>query len=343
MGKMFEVNSLEEMCSMMCDNVVPKDNSKIEKIVGAMIGLAVGDALGVPVEFRTSGYIRRQYGYLDKMVGGGTWGQKAGTTSDDTAMALAVAEGIIIQPEDPVPAVGEKFIQWYNGKPFDVGVCCSCVISNASYNGGDWYKASHEYDEASGGMSGGNGGLMRTAFVGLYYKTLKEVRQNAKDICGMTHWNQDARNDCALMSMIIHSLVDGGGKEVIEDRVMEFSSERFDLGRIEGYPFAIEPSGSSFNSMACALHCVLTTHSFKNAVMKAVNMGGDADTIGAITGAMAGALYGIDEIPIEWIKVLDKKIVNRVIKACSSAVVNRLGYSKNSVSKVWNGVKEGGT
>jgi len=344
MGETFIVNSLEEMCDMMCNNVVPKrkkvDKLKTGKILGTMVGLAVGDALGVPVEFMNWEQIHDRYGLLNKMVGGGTWGQKPGTVSDDTEMALAVAEGIINKPYNPVPAVGEKFIEWYKTNPFDIGVCCANVIRQMedleNPQDYDWENASRYYDKISGGKSAGNGGLMRTAFCGVYYPAEHDVEKFAKDICGMTHHNEVARTDCALMSRIIHKLIDGGTKETIEDEIISYEdcNTRYSLGEIEGYPFKVEPSGYCVDSLACALKCVLTTRSFEQAVVMAVNMGGDTDTIGAITGAMAGALYGIDGIPKEWIQALDKKVFERITNVCTRAAVKRLGGIDKVVAEI---------
>lgn len=304
---------------------------KIERLMGTMVGLAVGDALGVPVEFMDREEIYKRYGVLDKMVGGGTWGKPAGTVSDDTEMALAVAEGIIDNPKAPIPYIGERFIRWYNGKPFDVGICCSMVISGVIADGGytslDWYRVARSYDRNSGGKSGGNGGLMRTAYIGCYYRDKKDVEEIAWDVCGMTHWNSVAQADCSLMSLIIHSLIDGGGKEDIEKLVSgyEFSKGRYDLAEIEGYPFKVRPSGYGVNSLKCALKCVLSSRNFKDALVHAVNMGGDTDTIGAITGAIAGALYGVDNIPDDWKKSLDRNIMERIVNVCAYAGINRLG------------------
>lgn len=299
---------------------------KIEKMIGCMVGLAVGDALGLPVEFMDREQIYEQYGVLEKMVSGGTWGQTAGTVSDDTSMALAVAEGIIKNHNDPVPSVGENFIRWYEGKPFDVGVCCSMVISDVMNDENrDWFRVAQDYDRRSYGKSGGNGGLMRTAFVGCYYRNKEDVEKVAKEICGMTHWNEDAMKDCAMVSLIIHSLIDGGGKEAIEKIVEEKGKGRYDIGMIEGYPFRVRPSGYGVNSLKCALKCVLTTRSFRDALVMAVNMGGDTDTIGAITGAIAGALYGIDNIPKEWVESLDSDVLGRIGGVVGEAALFRFG------------------
>ena len=338
MGETFIIDNMDDMCAMMCDNVVPKQKKpkggKSGKIIGTMLGLAVGDALGVPVEFLDSGTIRRKHGVLNRMVGGGTWGQPAGTVSDDTMMSLAVAEGIVKAPDNPVPEIGNGFFKWFQSKPFDIGVCCSMAIQGAIWNGGDWYKSAENYDKRSGGKSGGNGALMRTAFVGAYYPAISDIRKYAKDICKMTHWNDGAQNDCVLLSIIINMLINGCRKEDIEQFVMDCKEgERYNLGEIEGYPFSIKPSGGSWNSMACALKCLLTTHSFEDAVVMAVNMGGDTDTIGAITGAMAGAMYGVDEIPKDWSRKLKKSVTDRI----AYAVAKRCGGVDNALNDLIGG------
>lgn len=322
--------------------LIGDDMMKVEKILGCMYGLAVGDALGLPVEFMSRETIAEQYGYLDRMVGDGSWGQPAGTVSDDTEMALAVAEGIVDNPNNPVPEIGKRFLKWYRGKPFDVGICCSTVLNkmvNKEGTAKEWFNAAKEYDFQSGGMSGGNGGLMRTAYVGCYYRSPLDVEIKAFDVCDMTHYDAGAKVDCCLLSLMIHRLVDGGGKEDIENLIAEYrdANGRYNIGEIEGYPFTVSPSGSSWNSMANALRCVLMTNSFPDAVTMAVNLGGDTDTIGAITGALAGTLYGIKGIPEEWKKALKDDVAYRLIDVCMKATINRVGGRKNVVPESFGG------
>ena len=221
-----------------------------------------------------------------------------------------------------------------------MGICCASVIQKVmlmdKVDRWSWFRAAEEYREESNGRSAGNGGLMRTAYIGCYYKSLKDVEAVAWDVCEMTHRDDIAQTDCSLVGIIIHKLIDGGTKETIEDEVVcyEDCRKRYSLGQIEGYPFKIEPTGYCVDSLACALKCVLTTRSFKDAVVMAVNMGGDTDTIGAITGAIAGALYGIEEIPEEWIKALDKNVLNRIADVCSHAAINRLGGVGNVIREL---------
>ncbi len=117
-----------------------------DRILGALLGVAVGDALGAPLEFMSAEEIQRKYGgSVREMVGGGWLSVAPGEVTDDTQMTLAVAEGIIERPHDPVPAIGRRFIKWQDSKPKDIGNCCRAVISCAkAYGAKDtaaWHRA----------------------------------------------------------------------------------------------------------------------------------------------------------------------------------------------------------
>lgn len=110
-------------------------------IAGAMFGVAVGDALGGPVEFMDPESIARKYGHVSSMIGGGWLGLSPGEITDDTQMTLCVAEGIVENPTDPTEAVGRLFIQWANSGPKDIGGACSSSIRNAQRLGGQMPNA----------------------------------------------------------------------------------------------------------------------------------------------------------------------------------------------------------
>ena len=145
----------------------------IERVLGAMYGVAVGDALGGPAEFMDADAIARQYGILDTMVGGGWLSLAPGETTDDTAMTLAVAEGIMADPDRPVGPIGEKFISWAQSGPKDIGETCSSAIARASQllECGSptpeeaWRESSLEVVHNNGGRSGGNAQLRLDAHI----------------------------------------------------------------------------------------------------------------------------------------------------------------------------------
>lgn len=307
-----------------------KDNVS-NRIYGTMFGVAIGDALGAPLEFMSAEGIRLRHGTVREMLGGGWLNVKPGEVTDDTQMTLAVAHGICDAPTDPVPAIGSNFIRWYRSGPKDVGATCSTAIRNAfsaarkkeKPTNADWKRASLATHNALGGRSAGNGTLMRTAYVGLYYENEKDIIQNARAISQMTHYDEETAVDCAVYSMAIRRMVDTSSQSIRLETLIHYTSTyckgRYNYERLSSESFNPNPSGYVVDSFAAALHCIFTTSSFEDALVKAINLGGDADTIGAITGGLAGALYGYDAIPERWRKQLDPRTRLDIEALCAIA------------------------
>lgn len=142
----------------------------LNKIRGALFGLAIGDALGGTTEFLTKEEIKNKYGKVSEIMGGGVWKLEKGETTDDTAMTLAVARGIIKNPQNPIKEIGEEFLKWYAQRPKDVGVIISTVLS--TFNG-NWFetakKAHYQYLNE---LSAGNGSFLRCFFPLLLYASI---------------------------------------------------------------------------------------------------------------------------------------------------------------------------
>lgn len=301
------------------------ESTRNDRLNAVLYGVAVGDALGGPVEFLDAETIRSNYGTLREMVGGGWLHLKPGEITDDTQMTLCVAHGITEKPGAPVEEIGKRFVEWYKSGPKDVGSTCAMSISTAmrfaSDNGGDpnapsyeeWFAASSDTHMLSGGRSAGNGTLMRTAYVGAYYQTEKNVADYAGFISDMTHYDPLAYEACIAYSLMIHRMIredDPAERLAIIPATIDESHHEgvYDCDALASNTFTPSPSGYVVDSFRAALHCILTTSTFEDAVVKAVNLGGDADTIGAITGGLAGALYGINAIPDRWTKYLANDI-----------------------------------
>lgn len=292
-------------------------SKNIERVLGAMYGVAVGDALGGPVEFMDADAIARQHGILDTMVGGGWLSLAPGETTDDTAMTLAVAEGIMADPDRPVGPIGEKFISWAQSGPKDIGGTCSSAIAYASQLLKDgrvapdeaWRAASHKVMQNNGGRSGGNGALMRTAPVGCAYSAATACSYHAREIAEMTHMDEASSEICAAYSKAIMLYTkDRGADAVREVEWLESLIRRWKKPTME-----VHPSGWVVDSMDCALRAIMAAGGdTKKAIVIAINYGGDADTIGAITGGLVGARNGIDSIPEEWLAALPKDICRRI-------------------------------
>lgn len=290
-----------------------------DRVLGSLYGVAVGDALGGPVEFMDQQEILGRYGVVKTMLGGGWLNLKPGETTDDTAMTLAVAEGIQENPLEPVGPVGQRFIDWIHSGPKDVGGTCSSAISRAEKllartpdidADEAWSKAGQQTAKANGGRSGGNGALMRTAPVGCAYNTNAECNQYAREIAEMTHADKKSTDICVAYSRAIRYFTEGQDDKGREElRALQTYVDRIEDGRW------IRPTGWVVDSMACALAAMETTNADATAsIILAVNYGGDADTIGAITGGLVGAMRGAGDIDIDWIIALPKDVRDRIWK-----------------------------
>lgn len=305
-----------------------------DRIAGALYGVAIGDALGAPLEFMSAARIKEQHGRVTEMIGGGWLNVRPGETTDDTAMTLAVAEGILESPDDPAAAVGERFIKWAKSGPKDIGATCSQSIQRAETAGNrpseeQWFSASKAIAKANGGRSGGNGALMRTVYPGLYYSSRLMAVETAGAIAQMTHWDENSTEACNLYSDMIYLITEAvycNEEGRIPRRLTEaLAGTKYDLVEllIEDKEHIANPTGYVVDSFRCALISLYTTQSFKDAIIKAANLGGDADTIAAITGGLAGAIYGYDEIPTRWIETLSADDRSRLDALTEVAVKNR--------------------
>ncbi|MEA4832432.1 MAG: ADP-ribosylglycohydrolase family protein [Oscillospiraceae bacterium] len=252
-------------------------------------------------------------------------------------VTLAVAEGIVANPDNPIEEVGARFLKWYRSRPKDIGATCSASITRAATlatgnisskplsvidkpSEGNWYQASAYTARRNGNRSGGNGALMRTVYPGLFYKERLEAVETATAIAQMTHYDKNSNEACETYTDMIYlitverqfSLL--GIEQLLEGT--QYSADQM-------YRYEPNPTGYVVDSMKCALACFRSTTSFEDTIVKAANLGGDADTIAAITGGLAGAFYGYSAIPKRWTAALAPDIRMRLDGIADAAFVNR--------------------
>ena len=289
------------------------------KIKDGIIGLVVGDALGVPVEFKRRKELLKNP--VTDMMGHGTYNMPKGTWSDDSSLAIATMQSIVnkktIDYEDILTEFSlfvheGKYTQYYT---FDYGNTTESAIVRFD-RGTEPLKC--------GGTSGGeitNGSLMRilpVAFIdGIDYATIENVSS-------ITHAHEICKIACVLYIEIAKSMMsdDLEIQEHIEkscDKIKDYYCESRELNNFHKiFENKLDDVESSFyvvGTLECALHCLLTTSSYKEAVLKAVNFGNDTDTVGAICGGLAGIYYGYDSIPSKWINDIPQ--IDKVIKLCN--------------------------
>ncbi len=314
-----------------------KNNRKQRSsIVGALFGVAVGDALGGPVEFMAPEEIIRRYVCVADMIGGGWLNLAPGEVTDDTQMTLCVAEGIVEAPEAPIQAIGRRFIQWASSGPKDIGGACASSISNAKRLGGRaptaemWAQAAELTQQQTGHPVEGNGALMRTVYPGLYYRNMYRAEMWAMRIGKMTHAGPRSNEACILYTRMVNLLTASESRPQDAQTPREFLLQHCEAAK--EYEAAVKASivtpasgGYVVDSMRIAVGCMANTGSFEEAVVEAVNLGGDADTNGAITGGLAGAWYGYNAIPEAWVEALAPDVQEKLNRLADAAVSAREG------------------
>lgn len=298
----------------------------LNRIHGGLFGLAVGDALGSTVEYLSKEEIIRRHGQLRDIDGGGWLGLKPGEWTDDTAMTIAVAEGILANPHDPVRRIGENFIEFANIDHPAMGLFIRIAIRKYKKLK-NWQKAAEEIHKEEG-LTAGNGALMRTLPVAFMYKDPADIYMMSMMIARMTHWEPEAGLTCCLYCLLARDFILGTtnkvlawektkdtflglvppkflgvAKKLVLDKLFDIEKRQYDN---------LVPSGYTVDSLACALSCFFKGSSLEEAVIRAVNLGGDADTIGAITGGLAGVYWGFEAIPDRWLAEFSAEQINRL-------------------------------
>ena len=282
-----------------------------DKVRGALYGVAIGDALGGPLEFMNAEQIKQKYGgRVTEMVGGGWLNLTPGETTDDTAMTLAVCGGIMENPSAPIEAIGRRFIEWVDTAPKDIGMTCSRAIGIARTNLSTGMAAEAAWDAAgkatakeNGNRSGGNGALMRTIGTALAYEDEDDRANYTTRIAEMTHYDDLSSDICRYYADAVHHFIK-------DER--DAGVRTLDMMSVYGFGGCVNPSGWVQDSMECAYLAFTTETDFENALITAVNLGGDSDTIGAIAGGLAGAYYGYNAIPQRWIDALPQDVKARL-------------------------------
>ncbi len=277
------------------------------RFLGALLGLACGDAVGTTVEFKRRG----SFEPVTDMVGGGPFRLKPGEWTDDTSMALCLATSLVecgsFDPADQM----DRYTRWMregylssNGECFDIGLTVSRALRGYAQTG-------NPFSGSTAPNTAGNGCLMRLAPVPMFFFFDREAAITySGESSRTTHGATECIEASRLLGAMLHSALDGMSKSkiLLEHGLTEFSSATIaDLacgsyaGKSEN---EIVGSGYVVESLEAALWCFHRTDNFRDAILSATNLGHDADTTAAICGQLAGAYYGEQCIPSDWLSKL---------------------------------------
>lgn len=293
------------------------------KIKSVLFGVAVGDALGLPVQFKSREYLKLNP--VSEMIGYGTFNLPPGTWSDDSSLTFCLVAAIVDGFD--LRRLANYFMDWYHQgywtpfvKAFDIGITTSEAITRFSKG---------TFPEFAGGVdefSNGNGSLMRILPLVFYLanKPIDERFEMTRKVSSITHRHIRSIIACFYYLEFAMMLLDSKDKFAIykemQNKVPDFlnlidvdSEEIAKFNRLlkeniyEQPEDKISSSAYVVDTLEASIWCLLTTNNFKDAVLKAVNLGEDSDTTAAVTGGLAGLLYGYKSIPKEWVNQLARK------------------------------------
>ena len=306
---------------------------------GMLLGLATGDALGVPVEFFSRRRLKADP--VKNMRSGGSWEQDAGTWSDDTSLTIAAMESISRRGKIDWQDIMKNFMGWYErgdftatGERFDIGNTTRAAIIRFARRLLPPTKCGSTDEN-----SNGNGSLMRilpatTYIFGTRGKIGVDELKIIHDFSALTHGHIISQMACGIYSLTAAQLL--SGKNISDAFKLGMNDAKNFYGKDAAFKhfarlcdenFAALPedeiygSGYVVEALEAALWCLLNTNDYKTLALKAVNLGEDTDTTGAIAGGLAGIFYGVDAIPVEWLNTLKRrdyleKICDDFAKVC---------------------------
>jgi len=276
-----------------------------DKFRGVLLGLAVGDAMGAPLEFQPA---RTPANYVTEMIGGG-WQQLApGEWTDDTQLALCIVDSLVAKSVFDPDDIARRFVAWMDSGPKDIGLHTTRVLS-AIRDGMPWDQAAVEAQQADP-QNAPNGSLMRCAPLAMFLYQRPDYAASLSPVLSrITHAHPDCESACVLINVAITKLLTGvRPADAIEAgyNACETVSDAFrDRVRRAMQPSNdTSPTGWVLDTLEVALWSFLHTTTYEMAVLEAVNRGADADTVGAVVGALAGAYYGASAIPERWLALL---------------------------------------
>ncbi|MBH8572622.1 ADP-ribosylglycohydrolase family protein [Nostocaceae cyanobacterium CENA369] len=301
------------------------------KALSGLMGLCVGDALGVPVEFTSRA--ERVKSPVTSMLGYGTWDVPAGTWSDDSSLTFCLVDSLC--EGFSLDAIARSFWRWYNdgywtpqGEVFDIGNTTFLAIVN-------WKQGIPPLKAGgTGENSNGNGSLMRILPMAYCHKSLtfSELILRVHQVSCITHAHLRSQMACGIYISIAEELLKGANPQAAyleglnkiqslysaDEYLLEkphfdrvFSGEIANLSVEE-----INSGGYVIDTLEASLWCLLNSSSYSEAVLKAVNLGGDTDTTAAVTGGLAGIYYGVENIPQAWIDQIACK--DNIVKLATS-------------------------
>lgn len=290
---------------------------RVDRAHGLVLGAAIGDALGAPFEFGPPGAFSERFsrgsGELE-MVGGNGW--DPGEFTDDTQMAILEANSIIEAGQIDEAVIFSNFRLWAESGPKDIGVSTHRVLSDPR----GWPDAPEEFYTSNPDSAAGNGSLMRAGFAAARWAFANNTGTAAiaRRLSAITHADPAAGEGRALFHMLVHeALVFNDPFESLSSMLACIKDDQRDayVEMLGAEPPTIPGNGSVWGCLRDAVLAVRTTDSFEDCMRAACDVGNDVDTVAAVAGGLAGAIYGVDAIPERWVDKLHGHVLGTIYDA----------------------------
>jgi ADP-ribosyl-[dinitrogen reductase] hydrolase len=291
-----------------------------DRFLGSLLGLAAGDAVGTTLEFKPRGSFRP----IADMTGGGPFHLAPGQWTDDTSMGLCLASSLVERGEFDAADQMDRYVRWHDegywsstGRCFDIGNATAAALAR-------FKRTRDPYSGSTDPQSAGNGSIMRLAAVPMFFAAdmAKAVHYSAES-SRTTHAAVECLDACRLLGAVLVRALSGLPREevLLGDAKTYSGSPAIEAIARGDYrakaEAAIRGSGYVVKSLEAALWCFDQTGSFEGAVLRAANLGDDADTTAAVCGQLAGAFYGVNGIPERW---LGRLAMRQEIEALASTL-----------------------
>ena len=305
----------------------------LDRFRGCLLGLGVGDALGTTLEFKAPG----SFAPIDDMVGGGPFGLQPGQWTDDTSMALCLAQSLVECGGLDAADQMQRYVRWYReghlsstGRCFDIGNTCRDAIESFAQTG-------EPFSGSTDPRAAGNGSIMRLAPVAMCWAADPATAIDmAAQSSRTTHGTEEAVDGCRLLAAYLVGALAGVAKDELlapDGEILVLLRETEPLSaKIEAIargsfrdkqPPEIRGTGYVVDSLEAALWAFARSDSFEAGALMAVNLGDDADTTGAVFGQIGGAFYGVEGIPAGWLaKLAMREKIEELAVGLMQAVVD---------------------
>lgn len=301
------------------------DNRSLNRYRGALLGLAVGDALGTTLEFCA----RDRFPKHTEIVGGGAFHVAPGEWTDDTAMALCLADSLVSLEAFDAHDQLSRYVRWWRegymacqGRCIDIGATTLEALQ--------WFERTQDANAGgTGEYQSGNGGIMRIAPAVMAANSEQHAIEWAVRSSQTTHASPDCLDAAAMMGAVLWRLLQGVPLRQVLRQMPGLPARSDSILAIQAGLFRCLPrpevssSGYVINTLEAALWCCWQARSLEEALVLAANLGDDADTVAAVTGQLAGAAWGADAIPERWLtKLAWREKIDQMAKQCTRKLTN---------------------